>query len=76
MSNTSTSDLSTDIFDKKKVKIITNIKYNELKRYKFVNIDENGDYLYYDRLLEKNIVSHKKKKTIDDYHDYEILLTY
>ncbi|BAC67295.1 hypothetical protein AhnVgp044 [Adoxophyes honmai nucleopolyhedrovirus] len=76
MSNTSTSDLSTDIFDKKKVKIFTNIKYNELKRYKFVNINDNGDFLYYDRLLEKNIVSPKKKKTIDDYNDYEILLTY
>nr|AIX47894.1 hypothetical protein [Lymantria dispar multiple nucleopolyhedrovirus]AJR20330.1 oorf-43 peptide [Lymantria dispar multiple nucleopolyhedrovirus]AMO27554.1 hypothetical protein [Lymantria dispar multiple nucleopolyhedrovirus]AMO27909.1 hypothetical protein [Lymantria dispar multiple nucleopolyhedrovirus]AMO65549.1 Orf-53 protein [Lymantria dispar multiple nucleopolyhedrovirus] len=68
---TSDSDDVADIFDEKKVAILTYEKYHALNRFCFVRRDaERGAYHYMDKYNGKAVIVKRPMKTFDDYNDY------
>ncbi|UOQ18831.1 hypothetical protein [Olene mendosa nucleopolyhedrovirus] len=68
---TSDSDDVADIFDEKRVAILTYDNYHALNRFRFVRRDAaRGDYHYMDKYNGQAVIVKRPMKTFDDYRDY------
>nr|AGE61754.1 hypothetical protein [Chrysodeixis chalcites nucleopolyhedrovirus] len=75
MSITSASNGDADIFERKKIKLLSYDEYHQLSRFKFVKFDsEYNKYFYYDKYTRTEVSSSRSIVTLNDYPDYLFLV--
>ncbi|QYC92786.1 Late expression factor 10 [Trabala vishnou gigantina nucleopolyhedrovirus] len=69
-----TADIIEDVFEKNHIKMLSYDEYYKLNRIKFIRIDANGKYHYFNKFLGIVYSSDEKINTLDDYKNYLILV--
>nr|UPO71106.1 orf40 [Trichoplusia ni single nucleopolyhedrovirus] len=75
MSTTSVSNGGADIFERKKIKLLSYDEYHQLSRFKFIKFDSLTDkYFYYDKYTQTEVSTSRSIVTLNDYPDYLFLV--
>nr|AOL56480.1 hypothetical protein [Chrysodeixis includens nucleopolyhedrovirus] len=75
MSTTSVSNEGADIFERKKIKLLSYDEYYQMLRYKFVKFDSAvNKYFYYDKYTQTEVSTSRPTVTLNDYPDYLFLV--